>query len=120
MLIHIAYRIPVKKWRVSSENEKSLVAARKKEIHDRFKAELGLKVDEPKQGAGNSNDGNIARRAFEDGKMFADICGLNEALIHRLHMIMVALSCKLPIDADKFGAFCRDTAELLIELYPCV
>ena len=43
MLIHIAYRIPVKKWRVSSENEKSLVAARKKEIHDRFKAELGLK-----------------------------------------------------------------------------
>ena len=95
-----------------------MVAARKKEIHDRFKAELGLKVDEPKQGAGNTNDGNTARRAFEDEKMFADICGLNEALIHRLHMIMVALSCKLPIDADKFGAFCRDTAELLIELYP--
>ena len=50
MLLNIGYRIPVKKLRVSSEAEKSLVAARKKEIQDRFKSELGLKVDEPKQG----------------------------------------------------------------------
>ena len=63
---------------------------RQKEIHDRFKAELGLKVDEPKQGAANTNDGNTARRAFQAEKTFAVICGLNETLIHRLHMILLA------------------------------
>ena len=47
MMIHISYRLPVKKWRVTSQEDKALVAARKQEVHDRFKAELGLKVDEP-------------------------------------------------------------------------
>ena len=83
-----------------------------------LKAELGLKVDEPKQGAGNTNDGNTARRAFQDEKTFADICGLDESLVHRFHIILIAISCKLPLDSEKFGAYCRETAELLIELYP--
>ena len=119
MIIHISYRLSVKKWRVTSQEDMALVAARKREVHDRFKAELGLKVDEPKQGAGNTNDGNTARRAFQDEKTFADIlCGLDESLIHRFHTILIAISCKLPLDSEKFGAFCRETAELLIELYP--
>ena len=118
MMIHISYRLPVKKWRVISQEDKAQVAARKQEVHDRFKAELGLKVDEPKQGAGNKNDGNTARRAFQDEKTFADICGLDESLVHRFHIILIAISCKLPLDSEKFGAFCRETAELLIELYP--
>lgn len=118
MMLHIAYRIPVKKWRISSDQDKKLVAERKQQIHDRFKAELGLKVDEPKQGAGNTNDGNTARRAFEHDSLFADICGLDESLVHRLHMILVALSCKLPLSPDKFGVFCRGTAKLHLQLYP--
>ena len=103
---------------MTSQEDKALVAARKQEVHDRFKAELGLKVDEPKQGVGNTNDGNTARRAFQDEKTFADICGLDESLVHRFHIILIAISCKLPLDSEKFGAFCRETAELLIELYP--
>ncbi len=31
---------------------------------------------------------------------------------------MIAISCKRPLDLKKFGAFCRETAELLITLYP--
>ena len=120
MMIHISYRLPVKKWRVTSQEDKALVAARKQEVHDRFKAELGLKVDEPKQGAGNTNDGNTARRAFQDEKTFADICGLDKSLVHRFHIILIAISCKLPLDSEKFGAFCWETAELLIELYPWI
>ena len=38
MMIHISYRLPVKKWRVTSQENKALVAARKQEVHDRFKA----------------------------------------------------------------------------------
>ncbi|XP_030849802.1 uncharacterized protein LOC115927723 [Strongylocentrotus purpuratus] len=73
MCIHIAYRITIKKWRVSTENDKAVVAAQKKKIHDRFKEEMGLKVDEPKQGSGNTNDGNTALRAFQEEDTFADI-----------------------------------------------
>ena len=80
MLLHIAYRIDIKKWRVSSEEDKTLLSSKKKEVHDRFKAELGLKVDEPKQGAGNTNEGNTARSAITDGEIFADICGLDRYL----------------------------------------
>lgn len=118
MLIHISYRIDIKKWRVSSEQDKVLLASKKKDVHDKFKSEMGLKVDEPKQGSGNSNDGNTARRAFKDEDCFADICGLDKSLIHRLHMILIAISSKLPLDSEKFGKYCIETAELLIELYP--
>ena len=119
MLIHISYRLEIRKWRVTA-GDKATVSARKKMIHDRFKSELGLRVDEPKQGAGNSNDGNTARRAFEHEQTFANICGLDEDLIHRLHMVMVALSCKLPINPDTFGTYCKQTAELLVQPVPMV
>lgn len=118
MLLHIGYRISVEKWRVSSEADKSSVAARKKEIQDRFKSELGLKVDQPKQGSGNTNDGNTARRAFHEEEIFADICGLDVDIVHRLHVILTAVSCKSEIDSIKFGTYCHETAELLIQLYP--
>ena len=118
MLLHISYRIPIEKWRVSSDKDKELVAKQKQEVHDKFKSQLGLKVDEPKQGAGNTNDGNTARRAFKEEQIFAEICGLDESLVHRLHIVMIAISCKRPLDSKKFGAFCRETAELLITLYP--
>ena len=108
MLLHIGYRIPVKKWWVSSEAEKSLVAARKKDILDRFKSELGLKVDEPKQGSGNTNDGNTARRAFQEEEIFADICGLDVNIVHRLHVILTTISCQSEINSIKFGTYCRE------------
>ena len=118
MLLHIAYRAEIQKWRVSSAAEKEKVKRKKQEIHDRFKVKLGLKVDEPKQGAGNTNNGNTARRAFQNEKVFADVCGLDQDLIHRYHMILVALSCKLPLDPKVFGTYCRETAELQLQLYP--
>nr|XP_054760569.1 uncharacterized protein LOC129266800 [Lytechinus pictus] len=118
MLLHIANRTEIKKWRVSSNEDTDVIKRKKKVIHDRFKEELGIKVDEPKQGAGNTNDGNTARRAFKNEKAFADICGLDEGLIHRYRMILLALFCKLPLDANKFGKYCRETAELQLELYP--
>lgn len=118
MLIHISYRMEVKKWRISSAEDKSKVSSKKKLVHDRFKSEMGLRVDEPKQGAGNSNDGNTARRAFEQEDKFAKICDLDESLIHNFHMILVAISCKHPIDPDKFQSYCHDTAKLLVHLYP--
>ena len=57
-LLHIAYRLEIKKWQAPGDNDKSIVACRKKIIIDQFRARTGLLVDMPKQGGGNSNDGN--------------------------------------------------------------
>ena len=73
---------------------------------------------EPKPGYGSTNDGNTARRAFQAEKIFSSICGLDENLIHKIHVILIALSCGLPIDSKKFGSYCKDTANLYIQLYP--
>ena len=118
MMLHIAYRLPFQKWRIQSDEDRSVMAERKKKIQELFRSQLGLKVDQPKPGYGTSNDGNTARRAFNDETKFSKICGLDENLIHRFHIILIALSSGLPIDPKKFGPYCLDTAKLCIELYP--
>ena len=48
---------------------------KKKEIQDKFKAKLGLDIDVVKDGSGNTNDGNTARRFFENEFTTADKTG---------------------------------------------
>lgn len=52
-LLHLSYKIPVQKWQIKSEADKNVVQERKKQIQNRFKKEMGLLVDMPKQGYGN-------------------------------------------------------------------
>ena len=47
----------------------------KKTIETRFLNELSLRVDFPKQGFGTTNDGNTARRFFENQSKSAEITG---------------------------------------------
>ena len=61
-LLHIAYRMDFKKWQARTQEEKDKMNARKKLIIERFRKEYGILVDQPKQGSGNTNDGNTARR----------------------------------------------------------
>ena len=51
--------------------------ARKKIIQNKFLSELSLRVDFPKPGFGSSNDGNTARRFFENRAKSAEITGIN-------------------------------------------
>lgn len=47
------------------EVDKIKMKLRKEEVQRHFKTEMGLIVDNPKQGgSGSSNDGNTARRFF--------------------------------------------------------
>ena len=93
MFIHISYRIDqYKSGKFHQQKIKSKFLPRRNLVHDRFKAEQGLRIDEPKRGAGNTNHGNLARRAFEQEEKFAKICELDESLMHRFHMILVAIS----------------------------
>lgn len=80
---------------------------------------FGLKVDKPKSGrSGTSNDGHIARRAFSNTDLFADCLGLNRQLVSNFKTILIALSCYLPINEQRFEKFCTSTAELYINYYP--
>lgn len=116
-LLHIAYRLDLKKWAVRGDNDKAVFQARKKVIQDRCKAELNLLIDIVKQGSGTTNDGNTARRFFEFPEKTAAITGLDEQLIRRLAVILQAVTSGQDIDTVKFKTYAFQTAARYVELY---
>lgn len=67
--------------------------------------------------SGTSNDGNTARRFFENPAVSAKITGLNEELIHRFYIILQVVSSGLDVDILKYDKYAMDTAKLYIRLY---
>jgi len=64
---------------------------------------MDLIVDVPKSsGSGTSNDGNTARRAFQNAEKFAEILNIDVELVLNLHIILATISCGLDIDPEKF------------------
>ena len=118
MLLHIAYRAEIQKWRVSSAADKEKVKRKNQEIHDRFKVKLGIKVDEPKTRCRKYKRREHSSKGFPERKGVCGCLWFGPNLIHRYHMILVALSCKLPLDPKVFGTYCRETAELQLQLDP--
>ncbi|KAK7791956.1 hypothetical protein R5R35_004579 [Gryllus longicercus] len=116
-LLHISYKLDVKKWQ-SRGDDKAKVATRKSNIQKGFRQQLGLLVDMPKQGYGSTNDGNTARRFFENAAISASITGLDLSLIKRFHVILQVISCGFEIDVPKYEAYCIETARLYVQLYP--
>ena len=83
-----------------------------------LRKKLGLIVDKPKPGgSGNSNDGNTARRAFENPAILAEYLGLNCQLLQNFKTILIALSIHLPINSNEFDRLCSRTAELYVANY---
>lgn len=68
-------------------------------------------------GVGNSNDGNTARRFFQDPKFAAETTELDEELIIRFRTILIAISSRKKIDEVKFRKYATDTYDRYIELY---
>jgi hypothetical protein len=76
-LMHILYRLEVKKWQMRGKEEKQSFQNRKTYIINRFRKEVGIIIDQPKQVSGSSNDGNTTRWFFENAILSAEITGLN-------------------------------------------
>lgn len=86
---------------------------RKKVVQDVLWKNLGLRIDKPTSGgSGTSNNGNTARRAFENPNLFTDSLNLDRQLIHKFKIILIALSCQLPLDSNHFEKISHATAEL--------
>lgn len=116
-LLHMSYNLDFKKWSAKTSECRELQQNRKKEIQEKFRKELGIYVDRIKQGVGTHNDGNTARKFFEDSNITAEITGLDEQLIRRFAVLLQALSSNKAIDARKFGLFAKETAELYVSKY---
>lgn len=114
--LHIAYKLPIKKWRLSPE-EKKISAERKKEIQEQFKDQMGLLVDVPKAGFGNTNDGNTSRRFFSNPETAGRITGIDVDFLKKLKIILEVLASGFSIDTEKFSIYLRSTAELYVNLY---
>jgi len=65
-LLHLSYKLPIQKWQARNDEDKKAVSEKKRSIQKSFKEEMGLLVDIPKAGFGNTNDGNTSRRFFAE------------------------------------------------------
>ncbi|KAH9640874.1 hypothetical protein HF086_015213 [Spodoptera exigua] len=97
-ILHLAYKIPVQKWQLRSENDKGIVKQKKAEIQTKFREQMGLLVNVPKAGFGNTNDGNTSRRFFANPEITAEITGVDLNLIKRLKVILEVISSSNKVD----------------------
>lgn len=116
-LLHISYRLDIKSWQARGDENKNIVAEKKKIVQDKFRRELGLLVDMPRQHTGNTNDGNTARKFFRNAEKSAEITGINVGLIKRFHVILECINSGFPINSDKFDEYAKATSDLYIEEY---
>ena len=86
--------------------------------HEWFKDKLGLNVDCARAGgAGNSNTGNVARRAFQNEEIFSEITGVSKDLIHRIHVMLIVINVNYAIREEAFREYGIKTAEMWVSLY---
>lgn len=114
-ILHLNYNLSFKSWR-TSETTRSIREETKKHIQNQFKERVGIQVDIIKQGAGTTNNGNMARRFFGNPIVTAEIIQIDEVLIKRLAVILETICCNFELDAEKFGIYARETANLAISL----
>lgn len=116
-LLHISYKLPFKSWQVRGEENKAELLLRKREIQEKFKTKMGLLIDVPKPGYGTTNDGNTARRFFDDPKLSSEITGINEQLISKLGLVLRIIASGKQINIDKFDILTKQTRDLYLEHY---
>ena len=84
-------------------------------MQDKIRSEMSLIVDVVKQGHGTTNDGNTARRFFDDPEKAANATGVDSRLIQRFAIILQILTSGYDIDYEKFEKYALDTAKLFVE-----
>lgn len=116
-ILHIGYRLPIKKWQIRS-TDKTIVDQTKFNIQEKLRKEMNILVDIPTPGSGNTNNGNTARRFFQQPQLSADLTGVNEELITRFSVILRTMACGYKVNTDAFRIYCLKTAELFVNQYP--
>jgi hypothetical protein len=97
---------------------KKKVSTRKAHIQTEFKKTLGLIIDAPKQDTGNTNDGNTARRFFDDVSLTAKILNIDEEFIANCKVILQTISCGFAVNIENFKIYCSNVGKKYVGLYP--
>jgi hypothetical protein len=109
-LLHIAYKLKLQQWQARGEYVKKKVKERKNNIVTNFYKEMGLVVDQPKQGGGNSNDDITARNFFKNLLLLSQITGIVKILIEKISNILCVIFCGHYIKEKMFKNYCFETA----------
>jgi hypothetical protein len=118
-LLHISYRLEIKKLQARGEEDQRKVQNKKETIQDLFKKEMGLLVDKVKPGGGGTpSDGNTARRFFKNYRESARINGINKDLIRRFYVMLQSISSGFELNIEEFDKYTKDTAKLFVKGYP--
>lgn len=117
-VLNVSYRLEIRKWHIK-QADKMEVMSRKKNIQDMMWKQMGLHINMPKHnGSGNSNDGNTARRAFSNTRLFSSVTNFDQALLHNFFVILITISTNYSVDVDKFKEFCKSTFSMYLSIYP--
>lgn len=118
-ILHLSYDLSFTNEGIRNNPEnKQKRQEEKSRIQREFRSRLGLIIDTPKQGFGNTNDGNTARRFFEYPDITSEITRVDLHIIKKMKTILNVLSCGLPVNAEKFGTYAEETEKLLTQIYP--
>lgn len=78
---------------------------------------MRLLVDIPKPGYGTTNDGNTARRFFDNPELLSKITGLDQNLIKRFGIILKTINSGYEIKTKEFKEYCLSTVRRYVKLY---
>lgn len=112
LILHLSYDLGFEKSSDTKTEKKNLKKQKKTYVQWKFREELGLNIDKSKPVSGNTNDGNTARRFFQNYQCTSEITGIDEQLRKRFYVILQVMSSSRGIDATKFGQYAFDTAQL--------
>lgn len=62
--------------------------------------------------------GNVARKAFANSGLLAEVLNIGKTLIDKLHINPITISYLQEINTDNLKKFCTDTYKLYVSLYP--
>lgn len=85
---------------------------RKKVIQERIHDRLKVRVDQVLQGFGTTNNGNIARTCFDSPELFAEALELNEDLVRKSAIILIAFRHKAGFPIAKMRELCTEVYKL--------
>lgn len=118
-VLNISYKLELKKPTIRniSTEQAEVIEKRRKMVLNKLHTTFGIRVDKVVQGKGTSNTGNVGRIFLTNYHESSKITGVDEDLIRRFGVIMIALSSGYQIHIKNFDSFARETAELYIKKY---
>lgn len=118
-ILNISYYLKLKQPTIRNADalQREEIKTRKSIIKENLRKHLGIYVDRVIQGRGTSNTGNVGRTFLRNYRTVSEITEIDENLIRRFYLIMIALSSGQKINYENFKKFTTETAELYISKY---